>query len=104
MIGEFESGEDGVVHVTGLVPGSYVIREIRPADGFTKTDEVIELTIDEKYEPPKRMKRIKNYPTIQTGVDLMVTPVMMAGGGLMLVGVVLGIGYGIRRKMKKRRR
>ena len=45
---------------------------------------------------------IKN--TIQTGVDLMVTPVMMAGGGLMLIGVVLGIGYGIRRKMKKRRR
>ena len=102
MVGEFESGEDGVVHVTGLVPGSYVIRETRPADGFTKTDEVIELTIDEKYEPPKRMKRIKNYPTIQTGVDLMVTPVMMAGGGLIVCSVILMIVYSI--KNRKRRR
>lgn len=104
VISEFESGEDGVVHVTGLVPGSYVIREIRPADGFTKTDEVIELEIDENYEPPKRMKRIKNYPTIQTGVDLMVTPVMMAGGGLMLIGAVLGVIYSLKKLVRKRRK
>lgn len=104
VIGEFESGEDGVVHVTGLVPGSYVIREIRPADGFTRTDEVIELEIDEKYEPPKRMKRLKNYPTIQTGVDLMVTPVMMAGGGLMLIGAALGVIYGMKKLVRKRRK
>ncbi len=102
VIGEFESGEDGVVHVTGLVPGSYVIREIRPADGFTKTDEVIELTIDENYEPPKRMKRIKNYPTIQTGVDLMVTPVMMVGGGLVLISVLMLTVYVVKNRKRQK--
>ena len=34
----------------------------------------------------------------------MVTPVMMAGGGLMAIGAVLGLVYGLNKLTRKRRR
>lgn len=101
---ELVSGDDGIVLADNLTPGKYVIRETEAAEGYTKTDEVIEITIDENYVPPKRLKRLKNYSTIQTGVEIEMTPFMWAGAGLMLSGAAMGIGYSIRRKMKKRRR
>ena len=98
------SGDDGIVRAKNLKPGKYVIRETEAAEGYTKTDEVIEITIDENYVPPKRLKRLKNYSTIQTGVEIEMMPIMWAGAGLMLTGTVLGVIYGLKKSMRKRRK
>ena len=66
-----------------------------------KTDKVIEITIDENYVSPKRLK---NYSTIQTGVEIEMTPVMWAGAGLMLAGTALGVIYGLKELLRKRRK
>ncbi len=63
------SGEDGIVHVTDLAPGSYTIREIETLEGFTRTEESIQVTISEQYIVPDEMFHLVNYPIIQTGVD-----------------------------------
>lgn len=104
FVRELVSGDDGIVRADNLMPGKYVIRETEAAEGYTKTDEVIEITIDENYVPPKRLKRLKNYPTIQTGVEIEMTPVMWAGAGLMLTGTALGVIYGLKELMRKRRK
>jgi len=57
---------------------------------------VIEITIDENYVPPKRLKRLKNYSTIQTGVEIEMTPIMWAGAGLMVVSLVSMVVYAVR--------
>lgn len=99
---ELVSGDDGIVRADNLTPGKYVIRETEAAEGYTKTDEVIEITIDENYVPPKRLKRLKNYSTIQTGVEIEMTPVMWAGAGLMAVTAVVMVVYAVRsRKCRK---
>ena len=98
------SGEDGIVHVTGLKPGTYVIREVEPAEGFALTEETLTVTIDEDYVPPKKLRRLKNYPEdysiLQTGVDLLLTPLGWAGIGSMLAGIAIWVLY----RTQKRRR
>lgn len=103
---ELVSDDEGIVRVIDLAPGSYVIRETAPLEGYNKSDETIELTIDEHYVAPTELYRFINYSGIQTGFEIAMTPVMWAGAGLMLAAAVLGLGYAAKhkRKQKKRRR
>ena len=101
---ELVSGEDGTVRVDGLEPGSYVIRETQALEGYTRTDETLCFTLDASYVPAEEMPELVNATVIQTGIDLIVTPLMTLGGGLVLLGCVL---YGaqqctFRRKWKKK--
>lgn len=101
---ELVSGEDGTVRVDGLEPGSYVIRETQTLEGYTRTDETLCFTLDASYVPAEEMPELVNATVIQTGIDLIVTPLMTLGGGLVLLGCVL---YGaqqctFRRKRKKK--
>ena len=88
----------------GLEPGSYVIRETQTLEGYTHTDETLCFTLDASYVPAEEMPELVNATVIQTGIDLIVTPLMTLGGGLVLLGCVL---YGaqqciFRRKRKKK--
>lgn len=101
------SDDDGIVHVTDLKPGRYTIREIETLDGFTRTEETIQFTIDEHYIVPPEMYRLVNYPAIQTGVDLTMMPVMYIGAGLLLLAAILRvinvvIRHNTMRKRKKK--
>ncbi len=83
------SGEDGIVHVTDLLPGSYIIREIETLEGFSRTNETIPVVIDEHYIVPETMKQLINYPVLQTGVDFDSTPVTWMGVALILTAASL---------------
>ncbi|MGN0774819.1 MAG: SpaA isopeptide-forming pilin-related protein [Candidatus Ventricola sp.] len=100
------SGEDGIVHVTGLKPGRYVIREVEPAEGFVLTEETLTVTLDENYVPPKKLRRLKNYPEdysiLQTGVDFLLTPLGWAGIDSMLAGIAVWALYRTRKRRKAR--
>ena len=98
------SGEDGIVHVMTLSPGIYTIRENETLEGYTLTEETIEVVIDEKYIIPTEMFKLINYPDIQTGVDFVITPVMMLGGLAVLAGTALLGSYSVKRKKKANRR
>ena len=82
------------------MPGSYLIRETRPLDGYARTDEAITFTIDESYILPQKLARITNTPAIQTGVDFPVTPSMVVGLLMMAASVLLGL----MRLLKKKHR
>lgn len=97
---ELVSDESGIVRADNLVPGSYLIRETRPLDGYARTDEAITFTIDESYIPPQKLARITNTPVIQTGVALPVTPMMVVGLLMMAASVLLGL----MRLLKKKHR
>ncbi len=104
---ELISDEDGVVRVTDLAPGAYVIRETEALEGFIRTEETIRLTIDESYVVPDEMARVINYTGIQTGFEITMTPVMWAGVAMIAVAGVLAVCYGKSGKKgrgKKRRR
>ncbi|MDD3410248.1 MAG: prealbumin-like fold domain-containing protein [Eubacteriales bacterium] len=104
---ELISDEDGVVRVTDLAPGSYVIRETEALEGFLRTEETIRLTVDESYVVPNEMARLVNYTGIQTGFAITMTPVMWAGVAMVAVAGVLAVCYGKSGKkgrVKKRRR
>ncbi len=88
---ELVSGDDGIVHVTDLSPGAYIIRETETLEGFNKSDETIELVIDGNYVAPVKLYRFVNYSGIQTGFEMTVTPVMWGGLALIMVGAVLAI-------------
>jgi uncharacterized surface anchored protein len=105
VLRELVSGEDGIVHVTDLTPGVYVIREIETPDGFIRTDETIQVVIDEDYIAPegKDMFHLINYPGIQTGFEYAMTPVMWAGVAMVLAAVVLVTVHGVKSKKKRRR-
>ena len=94
------SGEDGIVHVDGLTPGTYIIREIETLEGYTVSGETIEVVIDEHYIVPDEMYVLVNYPDIQTGVDFEITPWMYAGGAAMLTGLILLLAVLFRRQKK----
>ena len=98
------SGDDGIVRVTDLTPGTYVIREIQTLDGYILTEETIQVVIDEKYIVPEEMYRLVNYSNIQTGVDFVFTPVMWIGAALVLGAAVLAFVYyaGGKRKPKRK--
>jgi uncharacterized surface anchored protein len=104
VIRDLVSGEDGIVHVTDLQPGVYVIREIETLEGFIRTDEKIRIVIDEQYTVPEEMYHLVNYPGIQTGVEFAMTPVMWAGVGMILASVALIIAQGVKSKKGKSRR
>ena len=91
FIRELVSDENGIVCANNLVPGSYLIRETRPLDGYARTDEEITFTIDESYIPPQKLARITNTPVIQTGVDFPIAPSMVVGLLMMAASVLLGL-------------
>ena len=97
---ELLSGEDGMVYVTGLVPGSYVIRETETLEGFTVSDDPIEITIDDSYVVADEIPVFVNYPVIQTGVDFEITPPMMAGAALIGAGGIGSVVMLLKRKKK----
>ena len=101
---ELVSGEDGVVHVEDLAPGSYVIRELEPPDGYARTDETIEFTIDETYQVPAKLKRLVNYPSISTGVDFTATPLTWAGIALVGIAGLVIVLEKLRKSGKRSRR
>ncbi len=102
ILQEVCSGEDGMVYISDLVPGRYIIRETDAAEGFTRTEETIELIVDEKYVAPTKPYRLVNYPSIETGVYLTPTTVTWIGAGLMvLAGVIFFISRKKKRKEKK---
>ena len=94
------SGEDGMVYVTGLVPGSYVIRETETLEGFTVSDDPIEITIDDSYFVADEIPVFVNYPVIQTGVDFEITPPMIAGAALIGAGGIGSVIMLLKRKKK----
>ena len=100
FIRELVSDENGIVRADNLVPGSYLIRETRPLDGYARTDEAITFTIDESYVPPQKLARITNTPVIQTGVDFPIAPSMVVGLLMMAASVLLGL----MRLLKKKHR
>ena len=101
-VGTFVSGKDGIVHVTGLQRGIYVIREIETLEGYSVTGEVIQLKVDEAFTIPQQMRKLVNYTVIQTGVNLAVTGIMWAGIGLMVISGTVGL-IRKRQAVKKRR-
>ena len=100
ILRDLVSGEDGIVQVDGLTPGTYIIREIETLEGYTVSGEAIELVIDEHYIVPDEMYVLVNYPDIQTGVDFEITPWMYAGGAAMLAGLILLLAVLFRRLKK----
>ena len=87
------------MRITGLKPGTYIIREIETLKGFTLSGDVIKVKLDEYYAVPEKMKQWINYTTIQTGVNLAVTGIMWAGLALMVVSGIIGLVK--RRKQRK---
>ena len=100
VLQELVSGEDGMVYVTGLVPGSYVIRETETLEGFTVSDDPIEITIDDSYVVVDEIPVFVNYPVIQTGVDFEITPPMIAGAALIGAGGIGSVIMLLKRKKK----
>ena len=92
------------MHVDDLTPGSYIIREIETLEGYTITEEPIHVVIDEHYIIPDEMFVLVNYPNIQTGVDIEMTPLVWAGVGVTGAAVILGVILGIAHKRKKHRK
>ena len=101
ILRDLVSGEDGIVHVDDLAPGTYLIREIETLEGFTVSGEPIEVVIDEHYIVPDEIFVLVNYPDIQTGVDFEITPWMYAGGAAMLAGLILLLDVILRGKSKR---
>ena len=86
---EVISGEDGVVYVYGLTPGRYTIRELEPLEGYSRTDDTLEVVIDENYTVPEKLKQLVNYPTIATGVEISPNVLTWIGVGLLVTGLVI---------------
>lgn len=103
VVQEVVSAENGVVTIYGLTPGKYTIRETATVEGFTVSDDTIEVVIDEKYEVPTKLKRFVNYPSISTGVD--VSPTMLTWIGVGLAGIAgIIVAFGARKKPKRVRK
>ena len=91
------------MRITGLEPGTYIIREIETLKGFTLSGDVIKIKLDEYYVVPEKMKQWINYTTIQTGVNLAVTGIMWAGLALMVISGTVGITKKLRKSSKNKR-
>ena len=103
ILRDLVSGEDGIVHMDDLTPGTYIIREIETLEGYTVSGESMEVVIDEHYIIPDEMFVLVNYPDIQTGVDFEITPWMYVGGAAMLTGLILLTAILVRKEKKKKR-
>ena len=99
IIRNLVSGGDGIVHVTDLKPGKYIIRELETLEGFTRTDDAIAVEISEKYVIPKEMFTLINYPVIQTGVDFD-NPGLYLGIGLVAFALLNAVIWLIQRRKK----
>lgn len=55
------------------------------------TGEVIKVKLDQYYAVPEKLRQLKNYTTIQTGVHMAVTGVMWLGLAVMFVSGTVGI-------------
>ncbi|MBR0392953.1 MAG: hypothetical protein IJK38_11595, partial [Oscillospiraceae bacterium] len=104
VLRELVSGENGLVTVDDLEPGTYIIRETETLEGFTVSGETIEIVIDENYVVADELPVFVNYPDIQTGVDFEITPVMYAGGGIMLIGMIALIVSVIQNRKSRKKR
>ena len=72
-------------------PAATSSEKLKTLEGFNKSDETIELVIDENYVAPAKLYRFVNYSGIQTGFEMAMTPVMWGGLALVMVGAVLAI-------------
>jgi len=90
-LGTYESDKDGIVRIENLPKGTYIIREIETLEGYTVTGETIKLKLDEYFVLPEKLRQLKNYTTIQTGVHMAVTGIMWIGLALMLVSGTVGL-------------
>ena len=101
VLRELISDESGMVQITDLLPGSYVIRETEALEGFMRTKETLTFTLDENYLVPETLPKLVNEPVIQTGVDFEMTPGLWISVGLILAGVAMEI-MARRHKRKKK--
>ena len=99
-MGEYVSDKDGIVRIEGLDSGTYYIKETETLEGFSVSGEVIKIVLDENYVIPETMPKMVNYTTIQTGVQIAVTGLMILGAAFILVSGVLFI---IRKKKAPRK-
>ena len=102
ILRDLVSGEDGIVHVTDLTPGVYIIREIETAEGYTLSEETIKVVIDEKYIVPDEMFRFVNYPNIQTDAGFEMTSLMWSGVALVSVSCAAVMVYVLLNKRRPR--
>ena len=100
ILRDLVSAEGGVVFIPGLTPGTYLIREVETLEGYTVSSDPIQVVIDEHYTIPDEMPTFINYPTIQTGAGIEMTPIMWAGIGVAGAALLLGIGLVIKRKKR----
>ena len=100
ILRDLVSAEGGVVFIPGLTPGTYLIREVETLEGYTVSSDPIQVVIDEHYTIPDEMPTFINYPTIQTGAGIEMTPIMWAGVGVAGAALLLGIGLVIKRKKR----
>ena len=94
ILGEYVSDENGIVTVTDLKPGTYIIRELEGVPGFRKTEDVIRVIVDEHYVVPEEMFTLINYPDIKTGVEFTMSPLMIGGILLVCAAAILAILFG----------
>ena len=104
VLRELVSGENGLVTVDDLEPGTYIIRETETLEGYTVSGETIEIVIDDNYVVADELPVFVNYPEIQTGVDFEITPVMYVGGAVMLIGIIALIASVIQNRKRRKKR
>lgn len=80
-----------------MQPGTYYLQETETLKGYTLSGDVRKLVIDEHYKIPKEMPQWVNYTTIQTGVQL-------AASGVMLIGIALMLASGTMLLMRRRQK
>ena len=95
----YVSDKDGIVRITDLQNGRYVIRETKPLDGYAVSDEVIVIEINENYTIPEEMFRFVNYPIIKTGVRLD-SPYLWFGIGDLILLLVAAVVIIIKKRKK----
>lgn len=100
-----ETDENGLASFERIPHGRYSVVETQPLPGYLPAGTVAELTVDGQYVNPDAPLEIVNVsadtPDIQTGVDLPFTPLMWAGVGMTVGGLVLIGAYGYRRRKRR---
>ena len=98
---EVVSDADGIVSIDGLTPGAYTVREIETLEGFSLSREDMILTVDKSFVLPDEIPAWVNYPVIQTGAGIELTPMMRWGFALLGLGVAVGAMVLVRTKRRK---
>ena len=100
-----ETDENGLASFERIPHGRYTVVETQPLSGYLPAGTVAELTVDGQYVNPDAPLEVVNVPAdtsdIQTGVDLPFTPLMWAGVGMTVGGLVLIGAYGYRRRKRR---